>query len=81
MPPELSVLFQSYRTNQTSAALSNRDAPDCEGTAEMVDAETVRAGYTFSTPALDLGALVVDGGAADPTVPIRIPITLLIGTI
>jgi DNA helicase HerA-like ATPase len=44
---------------------------------DMVDAEAVRIGYTFATPALDLGALVTDSGAADPTVPIRIPISLL----
>ncbi|HEX6684011.1 MAG TPA: helicase HerA-like domain-containing protein [Candidatus Limnocylindrales bacterium] len=42
----------------------------------MVDVDAIRAGYTFSTPALDLGALVVDD-KADPQTPIRIPLSLL----
>jgi DNA helicase HerA-like ATPase len=41
-----------------------------------VDVEAIKSGYTFSTPALELGALVVDG-KADPDVPIRIPLSLL----
>jgi DNA helicase HerA-like ATPase len=42
----------------------------------MVDIAAIRAGYTFSSPALDLGALVVDG-KADPETPIRIPLALM----
>ncbi|WP_020522695.1 helicase HerA-like domain-containing protein [Catelliglobosispora koreensis] len=42
----------------------------------MVDVEAIRAGYTFSGPALDLGALVVDG-KADPETPIKIPLSLI----
>jgi uncharacterized protein len=43
----------------------------------MVDIEPVRTGYTFAMPALELGVLVGQGGQADPTVPIRVPISLL----
>jgi DNA helicase HerA-like ATPase len=47
----------------------------------MVDAapdiiSTVRAGYAFTGPALDLGALVVDG-TAHADVPVRIPLGML----
>ncbi len=42
----------------------------------MVDTPAIRAGYTFSAPALELGALV-DDGKADPQTPIRIPLSLL----
>ncbi|GIH08968.1 ATPase [Rhizocola hellebori] len=42
----------------------------------MVDIAAIRAGYAFSTPSLELGALVVDG-KADPETPIRIPLSLL----
>lgn len=42
----------------------------------MVDIAAIRAGYTFDTPALELGALVVDG-KTDPETPIRIPLSLL----
>jgi DNA helicase HerA-like ATPase len=38
--------------------------------------ETVRDGYAFSGPALDLGALVVDG-TSRPDVPVRIPLAML----
>ncbi|HLL65460.1 MAG TPA: helicase HerA-like domain-containing protein [Micromonosporaceae bacterium] len=39
-------------------------------------AADIRDGYTFSGPALELGALVVDG-AGDPTVKVRIPLSVL----
>lgn len=42
----------------------------------MVDVDAIRAGYTFSTPALELGALVTDG-KSDPETPVRIPLSLL----
>ncbi len=42
----------------------------------MEDEDAIRAGYTFSTPALQLGALVVDG-KSDPEAPIRMPLSLL----
>jgi DNA helicase HerA-like ATPase len=42
----------------------------------MVDIAAIRAGYAFSTPALELGALVVDG-KADAETPVRIPLSLL----
>ena len=32
--------------------------------------EAVKSGYAFGTPALDLGALVVDGGSADSSAPV-----------
>ncbi len=41
-----------------------------------MDIAAIRAGYTFSTPALDLGALVVDG-KADSQASISIPLSLL----
>jgi DNA helicase HerA-like ATPase len=39
--------------------------------------EAVKSGYAFGTPALDLGALVVDGGKADSSAPVRIPLAIL----
>ncbi|WP_117214528.1 helicase HerA-like domain-containing protein [Allorhizocola rhizosphaerae] len=42
----------------------------------MVDVDAIRAGYTFSSPGLELGALVTDG-KSDPETPIRIPLSLL----
>lgn len=42
----------------------------------MVDVEAIRVGYTFWSPAFELGAFVV-GDKADPGTPIRIPLSLL----
>jgi DNA helicase HerA-like ATPase len=42
----------------------------------MVDIAAIRAGYAFSTPSLELGALVAED-KADPETPIRIPLALL----
>lgn len=42
----------------------------------MVDTDAIKAGYTFASPAIDLGALVVDG-KSDPDVPIRVPLSML----
>ena len=42
----------------------------------MVDVDAIQAGYTFSKPALELGALVVDD-KAETRAPIRIPLSLL----
>jgi len=39
--------------------------------------EAVKSGYAFGTPALDLGALVVDGGSADSSAPVRVPLAML----
>jgi DNA helicase HerA-like ATPase len=38
---------------------------------------TVRAGYTFAGPVLELGALVIDGGGTDPTAKVRIPLSMI----
>ncbi len=46
----------------------------------MADTDTpaaVRAGYSFTGPALELGALVTDGGAGDPTAKVRIPLAMV----
>ena len=43
----------------------------------MVDAAATARGTPSSGPALDLGALVGDGGKADPDCPIRIPLAML----
>ncbi len=46
----------------------------------MADTDTpaaVRAGYSFTGPALELGALVTDGGAGDPTARVRIPLAMV----
>ncbi|WP_290856227.1 helicase HerA-like domain-containing protein [Hamadaea sp.] len=43
--------------------------------AEQV--EVVKTGYAFDGPALDLGALVVDGSAVDASAPIRVPLAML----
>ena len=39
--------------------------------------EQVKQGYAFSGPAIQLGALVVDGTAADPTAQVRIPLEMV----
>ncbi|HEU4422028.1 MAG TPA: helicase HerA-like domain-containing protein [Pilimelia sp.] len=39
-------------------------------------AEAVKKGYVFAGPALELGALVVDG-KSDPSVPVRIPLSMM----
>jgi len=44
------------------------------GTPETIDA--VKTGYTFEGPALEIGALVVDG-VTHPDAPVRIPIPML----
>jgi DNA helicase HerA-like ATPase len=38
---------------------------------------TVRAGYTFAGPVIELGALVGAAGAADPAVKVRIPLSMI----
>ncbi|GAA2351313.1 ATPase [Catellatospora methionotrophica] len=43
----------------------------------MVDAAAIKTGYAFDGPALDLGALVGDGGKADPGCPVRVPLAML----
>jgi len=43
--------------------------------AEQVEA--VKTGYAFDGPALELGALVVDGASVDASAPIRVPLALL----
>ncbi|GAA0799551.1 helicase HerA-like domain-containing protein [Spirilliplanes yamanashiensis] len=45
--------------------------------AESDIGAAVRAGYAFTGPALDLGALVVDGAACDPTAKVRIPLAMV----
>src|SRR5919198_2637633 len=47
-----------------------------ESTAGTATQEAVRSGYAFEGPALELGALLVDG-AADPTAPVRIPLAMV----
>ncbi|GHJ46685.1 ATPase [Catellatospora sp. TT07R-123] len=42
-----------------------------------MDAEAIRAGYAFEGPGLELGALVLDDGKADPQCPIRVPLAML----
>jgi DNA helicase HerA-like ATPase len=37
----------------------------------------VRTGYTFAGPVLELGALVLDGGDADATAKVRIPLSMI----
>jgi uncharacterized protein len=51
------------------------DAGAKTGSAEQQLA-TIKTGYTFTDPALELGAAVVDG-AAHPDVPVRIPLAVL----
>ena len=53
--------------------MSAKDAAAADDSAVVDD---VRRGYAFDGPALDLGALVVDGGAR-PDVPVRIPLGML----
>jgi DNA helicase HerA-like ATPase len=38
--------------------------------------DTIKAGYSFTEPALDLGAAVIDG-TAHPDVPVRIPLAVM----
>ncbi|WP_254549633.1 helicase HerA-like domain-containing protein [Catellatospora tritici] len=42
-----------------------------------MDAEAIKAGYAFAGATLELGALVVDDGKADPQCPIRLPLAML----
>src|SRR5438552_3437626 len=44
-------------------------------TCELVDA--VKLGYAFTGPALDLGALVIDGSSAYPEAQVRIPLAMV----
>ena len=44
-------------------------------TSELVDA--VKLGYAFTGPALDLGALVIDGSSAYPEAQVRIPLAMV----
>ncbi|WP_027342862.1 helicase HerA-like domain-containing protein [Hamadaea tsunoensis] len=39
--------------------------------------DAVRTGYAFTTPAIDLGALVLAGGDADKDAPVRVPMAML----
>ncbi|UOQ90017.1 DUF853 domain-containing protein [Agromyces endophyticus] len=62
---------------ETPAASTPASAPPAAGASGPLDAkhvETVRAGYAFEGPALEMGALV--NGEADPSVPVRIPIAM-----
>ena len=45
-------------------------------TAQSEATEKIRAGYTFTTPSIDLGVLVVDG-VPDPDVRIRLSLSML----
>ena len=47
-----------------------------ESAAESDRIDVVRAGYAFDGPALEIGALVVDGQPR-PDVPVRIPLRML----
>jgi DNA helicase HerA-like ATPase len=44
------------------------------GPLEAADVDVIRAGYAFTGPALDMGALV--NGEADPAVQVRIPLAM-----
>src|SRR5213076_2860306 len=44
-------------------------------TSELVDA--VKLGYAFTGPALDLGALVIDGSSAYPEAQVRVPLAMV----
>ena len=46
------------------------------GAASDAIVDTVRSGYAFTGPALDLGALVTDG-TAHADVPVRIPLEMI----
>ena len=53
-------------------------APSAEVSAGPLDAEqiaTIKAGYSFDAPALEMGALV--NGEPSPDVPVRIPIAMM----
>src|SRR3954463_3581267 len=45
--------------------------------AETDLAATVRAGYAFTGPVLELGALVTAGQTCDPTAKVRIPLSMV----
>jgi DNA helicase HerA-like ATPase len=49
--------------------------PDPADAAQIVEA--VKAGYAFAGPAVQLGALVVDGTAADASAQVRIPLEMV----
>ena len=51
-------------------------AKDAATAADSAVVDEVRAGYGFDGPALELGALVVDGKSR-PDVPVRIPLAML----
>jgi len=59
-------------SRETDVAAKTVSAPG--GTLETVD--EVKAGYAFDGPALEIGALVVDG-TTHPDAPVRIPISML----
>jgi uncharacterized protein len=49
-------------------------SPDAASASPQLD--TIKAGYTFTEPALELGAAVIDG-TAHPDVPVRIPMSVM----
>ncbi|TFB97572.1 helicase HerA-like domain-containing protein [Cryobacterium sp. HLT2-28] len=49
-------------------------APPVAGPLTVAQVETIRAGYAFAGPALEMGALV--NGDARPDVPVRIPLAM-----
>ena len=55
--------------------MSAKDGADAQ--PDVVAA--VQQGYSFDGPALELGALVVDG-TARPDAPVRIPLAMVTGT-
>ncbi len=50
-------------------------SPDA-ASASQQQLDTIKAGYTFTEPALELGAAVIDG-TAHPDVPVRIPMSVM----
>jgi uncharacterized protein len=61
-----------WRCLQYAPEVTPGPAPD----ASTGQLETIKAGYAFTGPALELGAAVIDG-TAHPDVPIRIPLAVL----
>src|SRR5690606_29630829 len=73
---ELAAAAQAARRDAEESAADERTNDDPTAPDDDESIAAIRAGYAFDGPALEIGALVVDGRAR-PDVPVRIPFGML----